>query len=105
MEIELVACLETTIHVLWLWNHISGLGIGDTSTKPTKICFDNSASVFFSKKMENTRKVQNTWNKSILSLKRRFKNNEYSFGILELNHGKRDFVEKIGPKTMYGTCT
>ncbi|XP_075083706.1 secreted RxLR effector protein 161-like [Nicotiana tabacum] len=49
MEAEFVACFEATIHVLWLRNFISGLGVVDTITKPLKIYCDNSAAVFFSK--------------------------------------------------------
>ncbi|GKC76251.1 retrovirus-related pol polyprotein from transposon TNT 1-94 [Tanacetum coccineum] len=30
MESEFVACYEATIHALWLWNFISGLGVVDT---------------------------------------------------------------------------
>ena len=49
MEVEFVVCYEATIHVLWLRNFISGLGVVDTITKPLKIYCDNSAVVFFFK--------------------------------------------------------
>ncbi|XP_074299180.1 secreted RxLR effector protein 161-like [Silene latifolia] len=49
MEAEFVACFEATIHVLWLRNFISGLGIVDSIAKPLRIYCDNSAAAFFSK--------------------------------------------------------
>ena len=49
MEAEFVACYEAIIHVLWLRNCISGLGVVDTITKPLKIYCDNFAAIFFSK--------------------------------------------------------
>ncbi|KAA0038142.1 Retrovirus-related Pol polyprotein from transposon TNT 1-94 [Cucumis melo var. makuwa] len=47
MEAEFVACFEATVHGLWLWNFISGLGIVDSIAKPLRIYCDNSAAVFF----------------------------------------------------------
>ncbi|KAL0553776.1 hypothetical protein IC582_007680 [Cucumis melo] len=49
MEVEFVACLEATVHGLWLRNFISGLGIVDSIAKLLRIYCDNSAAVFFSK--------------------------------------------------------
>jgi len=49
MEAEFVACYEATIHALWLWNFISGLGVVDSISKPLKLYCDNSTAVFFSK--------------------------------------------------------
>ncbi|KAL2346633.1 hypothetical protein Fmac_000633 [Flemingia macrophylla] len=49
MEAEFVACFEATIHVLWLWNFISRLGIINSISKPLKIYCDNFAAIFFSK--------------------------------------------------------
>ena len=37
MEAEFVACFKATVHCLWMWNFISGLGIVDTIAKPLKI--------------------------------------------------------------------
>ena len=50
MEAEFVACFETIVHGLWLWNFILGLGIFNSISKPLKIYCDNSTAVFFSKK-------------------------------------------------------
>ena len=50
MEAEVVACFETIVHGLWLWNFILGLGIVNSISKPLKIYCDNSTAVFFSKK-------------------------------------------------------
>ena len=50
MEAEFVACFEATVHGLWLWNFISGLGIVNSIFKQLRIYCDNSATVFFSKK-------------------------------------------------------
>ncbi|KAA0032876.1 Retrovirus-related Pol polyprotein from transposon TNT 1-94 [Cucumis melo var. makuwa] len=47
MEVEFVACFEATVHGLWLWNFISGLGIVDSIAKPLRIYCDNSVTVFF----------------------------------------------------------
>ncbi|KAA0060866.1 Retrovirus-related Pol polyprotein from transposon TNT 1-94 [Cucumis melo var. makuwa] len=49
MEAEFVACFEATVHGLWLWNFISGLGIVDSIAKSQRIYCDNFAAVFFSK--------------------------------------------------------
>jgi hypothetical protein len=49
MEAEFVACFEGTVHGLWLRNFFSGLGIVDFISKPLRIYYNNSASVFFSK--------------------------------------------------------
>ncbi|GJV32543.1 retrovirus-related pol polyprotein from transposon TNT 1-94 [Tanacetum coccineum] len=49
MESEFVACYEATIHALWLWNFISGLGVVDTISKPLKMYYDNTATIFFYK--------------------------------------------------------
>ena len=49
MEAEFVACFETIVHGLWLWNFILGLGIVNSISKPLKIYCDNFAAVFFSK--------------------------------------------------------
>lgn len=47
-EHECVAFFEDAIHLLWLQNFISGLGIVESIPKPLKIYCDNSATVFFS---------------------------------------------------------
>jgi len=49
MEAKFVACFEATVHVNWLWNFISGLGVVDSIAKPLKIYSDNTIVVFFSK--------------------------------------------------------
>ena len=49
MEAEFVACFEATVHGLWLQNFISGLRIVYSISKPLRIYYDNSATVFFSK--------------------------------------------------------
>ena len=50
MKVEFIACFKATIHVLWLQNFISGLGIVDSIAKPLRIYCDNFAAVFFWKK-------------------------------------------------------
>ena len=49
MEAEFVACFEATVHGLWLWNFILGLGIVNSISKLLRIYCDNYAVVFFSK--------------------------------------------------------
>ncbi|KAL2327197.1 hypothetical protein Fmac_020624 [Flemingia macrophylla] len=49
MEAEFVACFESTIHALWLWNFISWFGIIDSIARPLRIYCDNFAAIFFSK--------------------------------------------------------
>ena len=49
MEAEFVACFKAIIHGLWLQNFISGLRIVYSISKPLRIYYDNSATVFFSK--------------------------------------------------------
>ena len=49
MEAEFVACFEATVHGLWLWNFILGLGIVNSISKLLRIYCDNYAAVFFSK--------------------------------------------------------
>jgi hypothetical protein len=49
MEAEFVAYFEATVHGLWSWNFISGLGIVDSVSKLLRIYCDNSVAVFFSK--------------------------------------------------------
>jgi hypothetical protein len=49
MEAKFVTCFEATMHGLWLQNFISKLRIVDTTTKPVRIYYDNSAAVFYSK--------------------------------------------------------
>jgi len=50
MEVEFVACFEVIIQANWLQNFILGLGIVDNIIKPLKMYYDNSATMFFSKK-------------------------------------------------------
>jgi hypothetical protein len=49
MEAKFVPCFEATVHGLWLWNFISGLGIVDSVSNQLRIYCDNSAAVFFFK--------------------------------------------------------
>ncbi|XP_065625255.1 secreted RxLR effector protein 161-like [Quercus suber] len=49
METEFMVCFEATVHGLWLWNFILGLGIVNFISKILRIYCDNSATVFFSK--------------------------------------------------------
>ena len=49
VEAEFVACFKATVYGLWLQNFISGLRIVYSISKPLRIYYDNSATVFFSK--------------------------------------------------------
>lgn len=49
MEVEFVACFETTVHGLWLWIFISLLVVVDSINKSLRIYCDNSVAIFFSK--------------------------------------------------------
>ena len=49
LQIKFMARYEATIHILWLRNFISGLGVVDIITKPLKTYCDNVAAVIFSK--------------------------------------------------------
>lgn len=48
-EPKFMACFKATIHILWLRNFISGLGIVDNNAKLLKIYYDNFVAIFFSK--------------------------------------------------------
>lgn len=61
MQVEFVAYFEATIHVLWLWNFILGLGVIDTIAKSLKIYCDNSTQ-YSSKKIINAQEASNIWN-------------------------------------------
>ena len=84
MKTEFVACFEATIHVLWMQNFISGLGVIDIITKPLKNYCDNSAVVFFSKNDKYSKGVKHIELKYFL-LKSRLRNKECLFSTLVLN--------------------
>ena len=49
MEVELVACLEASVHGLWLQIFILRLRIVNSIVKLLKIYYDDSATIFFLK--------------------------------------------------------
>ena len=49
MEAEFVSCFEASSHGVWLKSFISGLRIVDSISRPLKLYYDNSATVFMAK--------------------------------------------------------
>ena len=49
MEAEFVSCFEATSHGVWLKSFISGLRIVDSISRPLRIYYDNSTTVFMAK--------------------------------------------------------
>jgi len=49
MEVESVSCFEATSHDVWLKSFIFGLKIFDTISRPLRIFYDNSTTVFMAK--------------------------------------------------------
>ena len=58
MEVELVACLEASVHGLWLQNFILRLRIVNSIVKLLKIYYDNSATIFFLKNNKYSKGVK-----------------------------------------------
>ena len=54
MEVEYVACYETTCHVMWLQNFISALGWLFTPFLHLKLFCDNSIAISFSRNTRST---------------------------------------------------
>ena len=49
IEAEFVSCFEATSHGVWLKSFISGFKIVDSISRPLRIYYDNSATVFTTK--------------------------------------------------------
>ena len=49
MEAEFVFCFEASLHGVWLKSFIHGLRIVDSISRPLKLYYDNSATVFMTK--------------------------------------------------------
>ena len=54
MEVEYVACYETTFHAIWLRNFILALEVVHSISRPLKLFCDNFVAVSFSKNTRNT---------------------------------------------------
>ncbi|WKA00179.1 hypothetical protein VitviT2T_018563 [Vitis vinifera] len=49
MEVEFMSCFEATSHGVWLKSFISKLRVVDSISRPLKIYYDNSTTVFMAK--------------------------------------------------------
>ena len=49
MEAEFVSCFEATSHGVWLKSFIDGLRIIDSITRPLRLYYNNSTTVFLAK--------------------------------------------------------
>ena len=53
MEVEFDSCLEATLHDVWMKSFIYGLRIVDSISRPLKVFYDNSTTVFLAKNNKN----------------------------------------------------
>ena len=99
LQRKFMARYEGTIHILWLKNFISRLGVVDTITKPPKINCDNAAIIFFSKNDKYSKCVKHmklkyfTVKEEILKQKVLLKNITTNFMIVDL------LTKGLQPKT------
>ena len=84
MDVEFVACFKAIIHVLWLHNFISRLGIVDSIAKPLTIYCNNFVVVFFSTNNKYFKDAKLMELKYFL-LKKKFRNKECQSNTLVLN--------------------
>ncbi|KAL2237887.1 UNVERIFIED_CONTAM: hypothetical protein Sindi_0980400 [Sesamum indicum] len=102
MEAAFVACFDATVHGLWLWNFISGLGIVDSIAKPLRIYYDNSAAFLFSKNDKYSKGAKHMELK-YLSVKEDVQKHRVS-----VEHNNKDLMvadpltKGLQPKTFFG---
>ena len=56
MEVEFIACHETTSQVIWLQNFMAGLKIIDSMSKPMVVYCNNYTAVYFAKNNKSSSK-------------------------------------------------
>ena len=54
-----MACYEAICHAIWLWNFISTLEVVHSISRPLKLFYDNSATIYFSMNIRSTFRSKN----------------------------------------------